>query len=158
MAQRPRPNFDRAWAVQGDDENDAAESFHDGSQRNHGTKSKEGTNLLDDWDAMLRGSSLSRCTNSLDLMNFVKAFFLTSGFPTPRAIVNLNSELTKRLLQDATSQDPSNPKIFSPHTIMEEVGISEAILIAQQLHAAEWQVEAPAETVANIGGDNALGV
>ena len=91
-------------------------------------------------------------------MNFVKAFFLTSGFPTPRAIVNLNSELTKRLLQDATSQDPSNPKIFSPHTIREEVGISEAIVIAKQLQEAEWQVEAAAETVTNRGGENALGV
>ena len=75
MAERPRPTFDRAWAVKGDDENDTAERFHDGSRRNQGTTSKEGTNPLDDWDAMLRGSSLSRCDNSENLMNVVKAFF-----------------------------------------------------------------------------------
>ena len=101
---------------------------------------------------MLRGSSLSRCDNSENLMTVVKAFFLTSGFPTPRAIVNLNSELTKRLLQDATRQDPNDPKIFCRHNIREEVGISEAIVIAKQLQEAEWQVEAAAEPVTNRGG------
>ena len=28
MAERPRPDFDRAWAMKGDSENDTAESFH----------------------------------------------------------------------------------------------------------------------------------
>ena len=62
MAERPRPIFDKAWAVKDpEDENDAGVSFHYGSQR---TKTKEGANLLDDWDVLLRASSLSRNTNS----------------------------------------------------------------------------------------------
>ena len=117
-----------------------------------------GNDPLDDWDATLKGSSLSRCNDSTNLMNFVKAFFLTSGFLTPRSIVNLNSELTEMLLHGATTQDPSNPKIFSPRTMREQVGISEAILIAKQLQEAEWQVEAAADTVTNRGRDDALGV
>ena len=40
----------------------------------------------------------------------------------------------------------------------EQVGISEAILIAKQLQEAEWQVEAAADTVTNRGRDDALGV
>ena len=60
ISERPRPDFDRAWAVKGDSENDTAESFHlVGSKGNHGTKSKEGNDPLDDWDAMLKGSCLS---------------------------------------------------------------------------------------------------
>ena len=156
MAERPRPIFDKAWAVKDpEDENDAGVSFHDGSQR---TKTKEGANLLDDWDALLRASSLSRNTNSGDLMDFVKAFFLTSGFPTPRAIVNFDRELIQMLMRSAASQDSNNPTIFSPHTIREEVAISEAALIARQLHEAERQVDAAFATTANRGGDNGLGV
>ena len=86
-------------------------------------------------------------------MNFVKAFFLTSGFPTPRAIVYLNSEQIQ-----AANQDSNNPTIFSPHTIREEVAISEAALIARQLHEAERPVDAAFATTANRGGDNGLGV
>ena len=54
MTERPRPIFDKAWAVKDpEDKNDAGVNFHDGSQR---TKTKEGANLLDDWDALLRAS------------------------------------------------------------------------------------------------------
>ena len=151
-AQSPRPAFISAWAVKDhEDENEAGASFHDGSHR-----TKTNTNLLDDWDSLLRASSLSRNTNSGELMDFVKAFFLTSGFPTPRAIVNLSEHLILRLMHDAASQDSNNPKIFSPHTIREEVAISETVLIAKQLNEAELQVDAALSTT-NRRGDNGLG-
>ena len=74
-AERPRPTFDQAWAVKDlEDENEAGVGFHFVGITNNHTKSKEGKVLLDDWDAMLKGSCFSRCNN---LMNFVKAFFLT---------------------------------------------------------------------------------
>ena len=126
-AQSPRPAFISAWAVKDhEDENEAGASFHDGSHR-----TKTNTNLLDDWDSLLRASS-NAC--SVELMDFVKAFFLTSGFRTPRMIVNLSEHLILRLMQDAANQDSNNPKIFSPHTIREEVAISETVLIAKQLN------------------------
>ena len=112
-AQSPRPAFSSAWAVKDhEDENEAGASFHDGSYR-----AKTNTNLLDAWDSLLRASSISR---SVELMDFVKAFFLTSGFPTPRMIVNLSEHLILRPMQDAANQNSNNPKILSPHTIREE--------------------------------------
>ena len=91
---------------------------------------------------MLKGSCLSRCNDSMNLMNFVKAFFLTSGFPTPRAIVYFNSELIQMMMRSAADQDPLDPTIYSPQTIREEVAIREAILIAKDLNEAERQVDA----------------
>ena len=149
MAESPRPVFISAWAVKDhEDENEAGASFHDGSHR-----TKTNTNLLDDWDSLLRASSISR---SGELMDFVTAFFLTSGFPTPRMIVNLSEHLILRLMQDAANQDSNNPKIFSPHTIREEVAISETVLIAKQFVEAERQVDAALSTT-NRGGDNGFG-
>ena len=116
MAERPRPIFDQAWAVKDlDDENEAGLDFHLVGSKNNHTKSKEGKDLLDDWDAMLKGSCFSRCNNSTNLMNFVKAFFLTSGFPTPRAIVYFNradpddyAECCRPRLQQSNNLLPSH--------------------------------------------------
>ena len=88
-------------------------------------------------------------------MDFVKAFFLTSGFPTPRMIVNLSEHLILRLMQDAANQDSNNPKIFSPQTIREEIAICEAVLIAKQFVEAERQVDAALST--SNKGDNGFG-
>ena len=147
-AQSPRPPFNRTWAVKDhDDENEVGASLHDGSHR-----AKASTNLLDDWDSLLKASSISR---SAELMDFVKAFFLTSGFPTPRMIVNLSEHLILRLIQDAANQDSSDPEIFSPQTIREEIAIFEAVLIAKQFVEAERQVDAALST--SNKGDNGFG-
>ena len=55
------------------------------------------------------------------------------------------------LMRSAANQNSNNPTIFSPHTIREEVAISEAALIARQLHEAERQVDAAFATTANRG-------
>ena len=80
---------------------------------------------------------------------------MTSGFPTPRMIVNLSEHLILRLIQDAANQDSSDPEIFSPQTIREEIAISEAVLIAKQFVEAERQVDAALST--SNKGDNGFG-
>ena len=59
-AQSPRPPFNRTWAVNNhDDENEVGASLQDGSHR-----AKASTNLLDDWDSLLKASSISHVQQS----------------------------------------------------------------------------------------------
>ena len=91
-------------------------------------------------------------------MNSVKAFFITSGFLTPRSTVGFSERLIEKLLNDAETQDPDNPMIFALHSMREEVGISRAIAVAKEFENAEWQVMKAADTVASKGGEENVGI
>ena len=150
MSKRPRPEFDPKWAVRGDGEDDFAEELHiEGKKLNFGEnwkrQSKDSKDHLDDWDTMLRGSSLAHSADPTTLMNSVKAFFITSGFLTPRSTVGFSERLIEKLLNDAETQDPDNPMIFALQSMREEVCISQAIAIAKELENAEWQWQAREE-------------
>ena len=159
MSKRPRPEFDPIWAVRGDGEDDFGEALHiEGKKLNFGKQSKDSKDHLDDWDTMLMGSSLADSSDPMNLMNSVKAFFITSGFLTPHSTVGISERLIDKLLNDAETQDPDNPMIFAPHSMREEVGIPQAIATAKEFENAEWHVMMAADTVASNGGEENVGI
>ena len=100
---------------------------------------------------MLRGSSLAHSDDPMTLMTSVKAFFITSGFSTPRSTAGFSELLIEKLLNDAATQDPDKPMIWAPQSMREEVCISQAVAIAKEFENAEWQAMKAADTVASKG-------